>query len=212
MAWVRGRKCRWCGDSFVATHHLQRLCSDGCRKDQQSLRRLFDKPPDLEAKREYGRKWREANPGYFTEWAHKNPERSREIKQRYAEKHSDRIAERRRELYMENRETVLAQTAQWRMDNIVASREIKRRHRASKRGVFVDRIDVERLEGRMAYFGNKCYMCGGPFEHIDHVKPLAAGGPHLLSNLRPACRRCNSKKGTKWPLGDWLEAIKEDVS
>lgn len=212
MAWVRGRKCRWCGDSFVATHHLQRLCSDGCRKDQQSLRRLFDTPPDLEAKREYGRKWREANPGYFTEWAHKNPERSREIKKRYEERHAERLAARKRELYLQNRDTILQQTAQWRMDNMVASREIKRRHRASKRGVFVDRIDVERLEGRMAYFGNRCYICGGPFEHIDHVKPLAAGGPHLLSNLRPACRRCNSKKGTKWPLGDWLEAIKEDVS
>ena len=211
MAWVRGRKCRWCGDSFVATHHLQRLCSDGCRKDQQSLRRLFDTPPDLEAKREYGRKWREANPGYFTEWAHKNPERSREIKQRYVEKHSDRIAERRRELYAENRETVLAQTAEWQRNNVFAALEIKRRYRVSKYGVPVDRIEADRIESRMAYFGNKCWICGGPFEHIDHVKPLSAGGAHMLSNLRPACRSCNLRKAAKWPLGDWLEDLREGV-
>ena len=211
MAWVRGRKCRWCGDSFVATHHLQRLCSDGCRKDQQSLRRLFDTPPDLEAKREYGRKWRKANPGYFTEWAHKNPERSREIKQRYADKHSERISERRRELYMENRETVLAQTAEWKRNNVFAALEIKRRYRVSKYGVPVDRIDADRIEARMAYFGNKCWICGGPFEHIDHVKPLSAGGAHMLSNLRPACRSCNLRKAAKWPLGDWLEDLREGV-
>src|SRR5690606_27842953 len=117
---------------------------------------------DLEAKREYGRKWREANPGYFTEWAHRNPERSREIKQRYADKHSERIAERRGELYMENRETVLAQTAEWKRNNVFAALEIKRRYRVSKYGVPVDRIEADRIEARMAYFGNKCWICGGP--------------------------------------------------
>ena len=54
------------------------------------------------------------------------------------------------------------------------------------------------LSARMAAFGNQCWMCGGDFEHIDHVKPLSKGGPHILSNLRPACAHCNLSKSNKW--------------
>ena len=49
-----------------------------------------------------------------------------------------------------------------------------------------------------------CYICGIPFAevavHLDHVKPLAKGGPHLLSNLRPACELCNLRKADRWPF------------
>ncbi len=43
-------------------------------------------------------------------------------------------------------------------------------------------------------------MCGGPFEEVDHVKPIAKGGWHALANLRPACFRCNNQKSDKWPV------------
>lgn len=59
----------------------------------------------------------------------------------------------------------------------------------------------DQLEARLSMFGG-CWMCGadlGKF-HIDHVKPLARGGWHCLSNLRPACPTCNISKGAKWPL------------
>jgi len=52
----------------------------------------------------------------------------------------------------------------------------------------------------MSYWGNKCWMCEGPFEHVDHVKPLSKGGPHILANLRPACASCNASKNDRWPL------------
>lgn len=59
-------------------------------------------------------------------------------------------------------------------------------------------ITASALTARMAYFGFVCWMCGGPFEHVDHVKPVSRGGPHILSNLRPSCAPCNSKKRDKW--------------
>ncbi|WP_349257835.1 HNH endonuclease [Iamia sp.] len=43
-------------------------------------------------------------------------------------------------------------------------------------------------------------MCGVEADSIDHVKPLSKGGAHMLSNLRPSCRSCNSRKGARWPF------------
>ncbi len=61
------------------------------------------------------------------------------------------------------------------------------------------------LELRMSMFGLACWLCGGPFEHIDHVKPLSLGGPHMLSNLRPSCQECNARKHNTWPYSAVLE-------
>lgn len=44
-----------------------------------------------------------------------------------------------------------------------------------------------------------CWVCGGPKDQVDHVKPLAAGGAHLLANLRPICAPCNRRKSAQWP-------------
>jgi len=50
----------------------------------------------------------------------------------------------------------------------------------------------------------QCAYCGGEFEHVDHVKSLSKSGPHCLSNLRPACKKCNLSKHNK-NLYDWLK-------
>jgi hypothetical protein len=42
-------------------------------------------------------------------------------------------------------------------------------------------------------------MCGNLADHMDHVKPLAAGGSQWPSNQRPACWPCNFRKGARWP-------------
>lgn len=56
------------------------------------------------------------------------------------------------------------------------------------------------LSERMRYWGDRCWMCTGPFETIDHVKPISKGGAHALMNLRPACKSCNSRKHARWPF------------
>jgi 5-methylcytosine-specific restriction endonuclease McrA len=61
-----------------------------------------------------------------------------------------------------------------------------------------DPIPVEAIEAKIAYWGGKCWMCGEPYEHIDHVKPVSKNGPHLLANLRPACASCNVHKHARW--------------
>lgn len=85
------------------------------------------------------------------------------------------------------------------------------RRRARKRASQVVRVSGPDIARRMSYFGNRCWMCRGPFECIDHVKPLSKGGPHMLANLRPACAKCNVAKSDKWlgaaGLGDFITAL-----
>jgi 5-methylcytosine-specific restriction endonuclease McrA len=79
--------------------------------------------------------------------------------------------------------------------------ENTRRYKARKRANSVVPFTQDELNAKIAYWGGRCYLriyCDGvPFETMDHVIPLAQGGPHVLSNLRPACRSCNSAKGDR---------------
>lgn len=89
---------------------------------------------------------------------------------------------------------------------LAGKRKYKAARRAIVRGIEADRIDpIQVLEAD----GWRCYICGvdtprelrGTYEpnapEVDHVIPLAAGGLHVLSNLRCACRACNGAKGAK---------------
>lgn len=47
-----------------------------------------------------------------------------------------------------------------------------------------------------------CVYCGAEAQHVDHVRPLSAGGWEHGDNLVPACSSCNLSKGAKL-LTDW---------
>jgi len=76
------------------------------------------------------------------------------------------------------------------------------RYRVKKRNNTIQTFTRSQLEQRMSVFGFKCAYCGGSFDHIDHVKPISKGGYHCLSNLRPACKKCNQEKHNK-SLKEW---------
>jgi 5-methylcytosine-specific restriction endonuclease McrA len=48
-----------------------------------------------------------------------------------------------------------------------------------------------------------CVACGAPYEHADHVQPLAKGGEHSVYNLLPLCAPCNLGKSDRDPF-EWL--------
>lgn len=84
------------------------------------------------------------------------------------------------------------------------------RQRARRLGVPcepVRRMDVFKRDGW------RCQLCGRPtprrllrdFKHpaaptLDHIIPMAVGGPHTWANVQCACRECNSNKSAT-PLG-----------
>jgi 5-methylcytosine-specific restriction endonuclease McrA len=95
----------------------------------------------------------------------------------------------------------------WRREHPERARLIDRlataRRRARLRDALVVPFTRERLDARLAYFGERCWVCGGPFQEVDHVIAIARGGPHCLANLRPICRSCNARKGAR----DWREWV-----
>jgi 5-methylcytosine-specific restriction endonuclease McrA len=54
----------------------------------------------------------------------------------------------------------------------------------------------------LAAKGRACWWCGAWANTVDHVRPLALGGSDDMSNLVPACARCNYSRGAR--LGNQL--------
>lgn len=113
-----------------------------------------------------------------------NPEGQREANRRWLAKNPGHAEAYRKAYYEANKAKYF---------------EGSRRRAAMKKGATIQRFTLEQLDARMSVFGHRCAYCGGPFEHVDHVKPLSKGGPHCLSNLRPACASCNLRKLAKHP-------------
>jgi 5-methylcytosine-specific restriction endonuclease McrA len=161
--------------------------------------------------------WKKANPHWHAQWRKANREAVNAQKIAWAEANPDKIRAWRRRWYAANktraikkaqiyyathRDAVLRRTAATRSDYRKARlgqfAEYSRKRYALKRAGAVDFTQAQ-LEQRLSMFVG-CWMCGGPFEDVDHVKPLSKGGLHCLANLRPACKRCNQRKANRWPL------------
>lgn len=64
-----------------------------------------------------------------------------------------------------------------------------------RKALGIDREAIwEKTRGRCCYCGSKLTRSNMT---IDHFHPVAKGGSDDLNNLVPACRYCNSSKGTK---------------
>jgi 5-methylcytosine-specific restriction endonuclease McrA len=49
-----------------------------------------------------------------------------------------------------------------------------------------------------------CAYCGASADTLDHIKPRHKGGATIVSNLVPACKKCNRCKGSQ----HWQEWFK----
>jgi len=151
-------------------------------------------------------------------WYASNADLAKERSRDWGAKNREYRSAYDRTRYPREKEVRAARAAVWRAANPERARELARlsaarnrehtrrlkraneaRRRAAKASVLALPFGVDQLAARTAMFGDRCWICRGPYEALDHVKPLCKGGPHMLANLRPICATCNARKGGRWP-------------
>mgnify|MGYP000644986806 FL=1 len=74
----------------------------------------------------------------------------------------------------------------------------QRRLRAKHRCVPTEHVTRDEIIERD---DSTCYLCGKRCKdneiHLDHITPIALGGPHTKDNLAVACAPCNHAKGAR---------------
>ena len=113
---------------------------------------------------------------------------------------SDRARVRWNQWYGANRDERREYERQWGRDNPGSGRERAQRRRALKLNAPVNDLTAEDWQAALAHYNHKCVYCGATEDLTqDHIIPLIRGGPHTISNVAPACRSCNSRKGARTP-------------
>jgi hypothetical protein len=64
--------------------------------------------------------------------------------------------------------------------------------------------------------GWRCWCCSTELDEntatVDHLIPVAAGGPDTFDNVRAACRPCNSRRGANVADASLAEALRSPSS
>ncbi len=189
----RGPYCKVC----IAAYHLAYYYTHkdkvlaACKKYKQEHRaerlvkhHAYDKAHAAE-RAEYNHRFWAAHPGYARDYWRARPEQSAANKRRFELAHPGYGRER----YRANLEKCRTR-----------ARAVTFAYRARKRGSpGYDYTTQEMIDARWEVWGGLCYLCGDPATATDHVKPVSKGGAQWPCNLRPICKRCNSKKCGRWP-------------
>lgn len=114
----------------------------------------------------------------------------------------ERCYEYRKKWAAENPEKAKHSVYKWQKNNPDACRRIVQNRRARERangGVLSPGL-VERL---FKLQKGKCACCGLPLGtnyHMDHIMPIALGGPNTDDNIQLLRARCNIQKRAKHPV------------
>jgi hypothetical protein len=161
-----------------------------------------------ERSRQYYLKHRDRIKANTRQWRITNSERVKAFKSKNYQKNKERWRIRYKERYKKYKEQIKQRVKQWNtsphgksLRRIYAT---QRQARKRAKGSIQDRIAI------LAYYkfvrraeSIKCHWCKQLVKRldrrIDHIIPLAKGGPHLAINLCCACKNCNASKHTQLP-------------
>lgn len=107
-----------------------------------------------------------------------------------------------------NPEAAARRMRHWVAANPIRARLIWGAAKARTAGAPVEEIAVDHLLADWEHRGinpDRCVYCGGEFEELEHIVPLSQPNTpgHVMSNVAPACARCNQSKGPK----HWLDYL-----
>ncbi len=215
---VPRKKCRPCGQLLpVGSFCGHAGHSDGlnshCRACKKAKAKAYYQA-NRDAVQAQHREYNDANPERKRAWDaayyEANKDRLKAKFRLYRRDNRERLREMNKAYYISNFERISAvkrtYTPLWRSANRALVSSYERARKARKLALTVVPLTQAGIAARVSVFGDSCAYCGGAWKALDHVKPLSRGGPHCLSNLRPACVKCNSRKHAM-PAMKWLSGV-----
>lgn len=200
------KACSKCGEGKPLGEYYSR--GNVCKECTRARQRAYDAKPNP-ARKEAQARWREANRDRLRANAkahyEDNKDRHRESALRWSRENPEYYREYNKKWYAANREKRKQQIADYWAQHPERRAELNRLKESERRARMAGNLSIpftpEQLAARVAVYGGICWICrANPGVEIDHVKPTTAGGPHMLANLRPACRSCNASKSDTWPF------------
>jgi 5-methylcytosine-specific restriction endonuclease McrA len=116
---------------------------------------------------------------------------------------------RSREYYLKNQKKIYKITRAWAARNPEKTKEYSRRITAKRKALKLLNEHEKYTEKEILdLHGFVCHICRLPIDpfipryrseglHLDHIIPLAKGGPDIIANIKPAHAACNIKKKDK---------------
>lgn len=210
------KKCSKCGEEkelveFSKNKNTKDGYSYNCKACASANHRKWRQDNKGRIK-EYMQSYREENKDRIKEqvksYREKNKERAREWKRQWSAKNPEKVRAQKRRHYQKNKQYYKDNAAKWRRENPEEISLIGQRRKARKLENGCEHFTRQQLKEHWIQEGidpERCYYCEeAPFEHIDHYIPLAKGGPHFMSNLRPSCASCNTSKSARNPE-EWMK-------
>ena len=146
---------------------------------------------NLDKYRAYGAAWRAANPersrARSAEWRAANEGKSRNSAAAYRARNPDKAR---------------AAVAAWVSANPEAAKTHNQNRRARK-NLVGGKLSRGLSEKLFALQKGKCACCKRPLGndyHLDHVMPLALGGPNIDDNIQLLRKMCNHQKHARHPV------------
>ena len=127
------------------------------------------------------------------------------------------VMNEQRRYWRSNPEARLAHVRQWARDSWRLKyqtdpelqfyvKEKSHRRKAQERGLVAVALRPAAIIQRFSEFDYCCAYCGSDDRmEIEHVRPISNGGAHDISNIVPACQKCNASKRVN-PMEDWYRS------
>lgn len=211
------KKCYTCGEEKALTEFGERLENkDGLVGSCKGCMTIY--------KKDYYRKHEKKIRKRSAEWTRNNKDKAAKYGKLRRELNKEEIAQYMKKYNEDNKESYVLRSKAYYKENCEQiktkvkayartpkGKEVARvariRHRTAKLEGDVTPRELEILvESHDNFDGTyECSYCheGVGKYHIDHIKPLAKGGLHTISNLTIACVSCNCSKGAKL-LEEWV--------
>ena len=133
----------------------------------------------------------------------KNPDLARERARAFYARHRDKVRQERQRYYEENKGKARAAVKEWKKKKPQAAKIYRNNRRAREAGCDLKSIPHDFEMTLLSRQKWRCACCSKSLKsgwHVDHIMPLALGGPHETSNLQLLCPPCNLSKGSRHPI------------